>query len=209
MESNQKGPDPVQILPNLFLGSQNAAENYDIFKANNIVAVVNCSKEVANFHVDKGVIYLNLSLSDSPDFHIREKFEMTHDFLDQNMDAKKVVFVHCAAGMSRSVAIVISYLMGRHDYSFASALALLLQKRPCSCPNLGLVAQLLAYEAELGRAASMTLGEYACLKYSSFFPDSMSEEERVAWIHNTRATCHGNYSLLTANLLALREGSSF
>ena len=54
----------------------------------------------------------------------------------------KIVFVHCAAGISRSSSMVIAYLMIEKGMSYDAAFELLRKKRPIVSPNAAFKAQL-------------------------------------------------------------------
>lgn len=55
------------------------------------------------------------------------------------------VFVHCAAGVSRSASFVIAYLMKSKLMPYLDAYALVKCKRPIIKPNSGFVKQLEEY----------------------------------------------------------------
>lgn len=59
------------------------------------------------------------------------------------------VLVHCAAGVSRSATVVISYLMYKNDMNYAQAYAFVKSKRMCISPNSGFQQQLKRYELML------------------------------------------------------------
>ncbi len=48
------------------------------------------------------------------------------------------VLVHCYAGQSRSVSLVLAYLCARHNMSLADAYELVVAARPSARPNAGL-----------------------------------------------------------------------
>ena len=56
------------------------------------------------------------------------------------------VFVHCAAGESRSATIVIAYLMWKKKLTFDKAYKLVKEKRPRIYPNFGFRQQLQMFE---------------------------------------------------------------
>jgi protein-tyrosine phosphatase len=58
--------------------------------------------------------------------------------------------VHCMAGISRSSAVIIAYIMRRLGVNFENALAYVKAKRPKINPNEGFIHQLKVYEADLG-----------------------------------------------------------
>ena len=82
--------------------------------------------------------YRTLSLIDSPDQNLFPFIEEAVNFINKG----KVVFVHCAAGISRSSSMVIAYLMIEKKMRYDEAYGLVKKKRPIICPNLGFQAQL-------------------------------------------------------------------
>jgi protein-tyrosine phosphatase len=63
-------------------------------------------------------------------------FETTTEFIKEAMKKGKI-FVHCFAGVSRSVACVIAYLMDERKMSLTDAYELIRSKRSIICPNYG------------------------------------------------------------------------
>ena len=59
------------------------------------------------------------------------------------------VLVHCVAGVSRSAAVILAYLMRYHCTTLKAAYDLLADKRAMVRPNLGFWRQLIAYEETL------------------------------------------------------------
>lgn len=55
------------------------------------------------------------------------------------------VLVHCAAGQSRSVAIVVAFLIWHLGMSFDDAMKHVKSRRLCACPNIGFVKALHAF----------------------------------------------------------------
>jgi hypothetical protein len=72
-----------------------------------------------------------------------------HEFIDRCKSEKQRVLVHCACGVSRSPAIVISYLLHRKELQFGTlvdAYAAVTARRPCVNVNIGFRKQLVALE---------------------------------------------------------------
>ena len=63
-------------------------------------------------------------------------------------DAKNAVLVHCHAGMSRSAAVVVGYLMKAHRMTLAQALAAVRAARPIVDINEGFMRQLRVWDEE-------------------------------------------------------------
>ena len=62
------------------------------------------------------------------------------------------VFVHCAAGVSRSSTVVIAYFMAKYGFSFERARDMVKAKRKCVNPNNGFERQLKAIPHQLLRS---------------------------------------------------------
>lgn len=53
------------------------------------------------------------------------------------------IFIHCYAGVSRSVAIVCAYIMWKFKWNFETTIAFMRAKRIVAKPNDGFVKQLM------------------------------------------------------------------
>lgn len=72
--------------------------------------------------------YLYVPADDHHDFNISRFFEESYDFIDKCL-LKTNVLVHCLAGVSRSVSLVLAYLMKKHGHSYRKAYQLIKAKR--------------------------------------------------------------------------------
>ena len=59
--------------------------------------------------------------------------------------SNKKVFIHCAAGVSRSASLAIGYLMKLNKWAAEEALEYVQSKRPCVDPNYSFTWQLSEY----------------------------------------------------------------
>lgn len=64
------------------------------------------------------------------------------DFIEDALQKKGIVLVHCMAGRSRSASIVIAYCMRVFGIGYDEALAKVKSVRPVIQPNTGFVQQL-------------------------------------------------------------------
>ena len=74
---------------------------------------------------------------------------------DSNNGLQQICLVHCAKGASRSVSVVIAYLISRHANrfnTFDEALRHVRSMRPQAAPNIGFALALRKYEKELKRS---------------------------------------------------------
>lgn len=68
--------------------------------------------------------------------------EIAHNFIRRARESGSSVLVHCHAGISRSVSMVIYYLMKRTGKSYDEVLALVRSKREQANPNPNFAKQL-------------------------------------------------------------------
>jgi hypothetical protein len=101
------------------------------------------------------IAILHIPVRDAPDANIIQWFAPVHDFIDYFMTKNKKkgkgygVLVHCAAGRSRSVTILTSFVMKRLDLPPAQALNMVRTVRPCEWVNDGFIKQLKDYRTFL------------------------------------------------------------
>uniref|UniRef100_A0A6C0JPW9 Tyrosine specific protein phosphatases domain-containing protein n=1 Tax=viral metagenome TaxID=1070528 RepID=A0A6C0JPW9_9ZZZZ len=120
------------IISNLFVGDIKDVNNSKFLSKNNIQSVLNVSFE--NYKSPYAKYYKKISMSDSNDEKIWPNLKKALEFLDEQTKKKRNVIVHCSVGMSRSVSIVIGYLI-LNGIPYESALKLLKTRRPISNPN--------------------------------------------------------------------------
>ncbi|XP_023234389.1 dual specificity protein phosphatase 19-like [Centruroides sculpturatus] len=138
-----------RVLQDLYVGSQDVAQDLGVLRQNRITHVLNVASWVDNLYADE-IIYKKLNIRDIPSANIRQHFESCFDFIDEGRETGRV-FVHCNAGISRASTIVIGYLMSRFGLRFDEAFLKVKEARPCICPNEGFRRQLKEYENELFR----------------------------------------------------------
>ena len=67
--------------------------------------------------------------------------------------------VHCIQGISRSVSLVISYLISKEGFSLKDAYALVKSKRALARPNKGFLNQLINFELKLTGKSSLRIDD--------------------------------------------------
>ncbi|CAF1167814.1 unnamed protein product [Adineta steineri] len=93
------------------------------------------------------IILLALDAHDIDDYDISAHFPVALNFIHKSLQAGDgAILVHCAAGVSRSALITAAYLMIAHQISAVDAVLRVHQARPCACPNIGFLRQLLLFE---------------------------------------------------------------
>ncbi|KAK2508159.1 hypothetical protein MC885_018665, partial [Smutsia gigantea] len=133
------------IKPWLLLGSQDTAHDLDTLKKHKVTHILNVAYGVENaFPSD--FMYKSIPILDLPETNILSYFPECFEFIEQAKMNDGVVLVHCNAGVSRAVAIVIGFLMSSEEISFTSAFSLVKNARPSMCPNAGFLEQLRTYQ---------------------------------------------------------------
>lgn len=93
--------------------------------------------------------HLSLDILDLPDTQLDQFYTEAFTFIDKAVESNGRVLVHCNAGVSRSAAITIAYLMKTRNLSYDAAWDTVKEKRPAINPNLGFILQLKNYEIKL------------------------------------------------------------
>ena len=132
-----------QVLPWLYLGSQEAAGDEDLLRQHQISHSLN----VGNISIGREqwtwpVVERSLELRDSPEQRIDRSVAEGTRFLQECEARGGRVLVHCSAGESRSPTLVIAFLISTRGCSFLEAFSLVTERRPSINPNPSFVAQL-------------------------------------------------------------------
>ncbi|KAH3891810.1 serine/threonine/tyrosine-interacting-like protein 1 isoform X2 [Dreissena polymorpha] len=121
-ELDEIKPYPAEILPGfLYLGNWHQGNAPYIQKDLKIKGHINCCVEAETFFPANSGNLLHIQCVDSSDANLAAKFELACKFLDSCKDNKKPVLVFSNLGISRSVAIVIAYLIYHKKMSLKDA----------------------------------------------------------------------------------------
>jgi len=153
-----------EICDGIFLGPYAcAAKNKrEYLKENGITHLV-CIRHVMEANVIKpnfpeDFTYQVLEIADSIDQNIIQFLPRTKSFIDEALKSQGKVLIHGNAGISRSAAIVIGYVMEKFGVSYKQAFQFVQSKRFCVNPNNNFMHQLIEYEpifrARLGISVS-------------------------------------------------------
>ena len=138
----------THILHGLFIGSESNARNLSELASEQIQYIVNVTSHVPLYHAEQ-MRYCHLPADDTQKQNLFDYFEQAYAFIRQAIEKDGKVLVHCVAGISRSPAIVISFLMRYAHMSMNDAYELVKSKRTIIAPNLNFMGQLLQYEKRL------------------------------------------------------------
>jgi len=135
-----------QIEDNLFLGNIESAKNQELLKAHNIQSIVQCLGSPSLVPQFPEIEYHIIPIDDTESADIGSFVPMAVEFIHNSIKQNKNVLVHCAAGVSRSASITISYIMAKYQLPFQEAFQFVRSKRRCICPNKGFRMQLCSFD---------------------------------------------------------------
>lgn len=137
-----------QITRSLYLSNGSAANNKLLLASNQITSVINVSVEVTNT-VYEHIEYMHVPVADAPSSLLYSFFDPIADHIHGVEMKQGRTLLHCAAGVSRSAALCLAYLMKYHAMSLLDAHAWTKACRPIIRPNVGFWEQLIHYEFQL------------------------------------------------------------
>jgi len=142
----------------LYLGSIDAAVDRALLTRVGITHILSIGSELPIKYLN--IKYMRVNICDDPTEPLYPHFDSVVDFINEARTDNKhnKVLLHCHAGISRSPAFTIAYLMtcpspttqftqGRLTYE--QALAHVRAARPIIDPNFGFTVQLMAYDLKL------------------------------------------------------------
>lgn len=135
-----------QITPTLFLSGADAPHNAALVSQKGITLIVNATLSHA-CPAYPGVECVRVPVSDLPSARLGDHFDRVAERIHSNRAGGTLV--HCAAGMSRSPALVMAYLMRYRAVTLCQAHRWVQESRPYVRLNAGFWDQLLQYERRL------------------------------------------------------------
>lgn len=135
-----------KVLSGLYLGNFRDAKDSVQLSENKITHILSIHDNCRPILVDK--VYLCIPLSDSPTENISQYFSQCNDFIHNARVNGGNVLVHCLAGVSRSVTIVVAYVMSVTELGWRDSLNVVRGARNCASPNFGFQRQLLEFQHE-------------------------------------------------------------
>lgn len=130
---------PSIVVPNLFIGSQDCCAP-DAIKTHNIHQVL--SVGIESPHKVPGIEYFHVDCLDLPDTHLKPICDECNPIIGNALKNQKNILVHCNAGVSRSAAVIIGFLMQELHFNYVDAYEQVKTVRRCIQPNPGFCKQL-------------------------------------------------------------------
>lgn len=145
------------VTEHLYLSSVRAADDSCQLTRCNVTCVVNVSETRSRAARLPGVEYIHIPIPDSPAAPLGEHFDQVADKIQLEAAHGGRTLVHCKAGVSRSAALCMAYLMKHRQVSLLEAHGWLKARRPLVRPNRGFWEQLIRYEMELRGSNSVSM----------------------------------------------------
>nr|XP_057922250.1 dual specificity protein phosphatase 22-B isoform X3 [Doryrhamphus excisus] len=134
----------VTVLPYLYLGNFRDARDREQLARNNITHILSIHDSAAP--ILQEMTYLCISAADLPTQNLTQHFKQSIMFMHESRLKGEGCLVHCLAGVSRSVTLVVAYIMTVTRLGWKEALAAVRVVRPSAGPNLGFQHQLQEFE---------------------------------------------------------------
>lgn len=153
-----------EILPGLYLGTYMSALDHTALESLNIGLVVRIIDDseiggsvgaTATIHFNDtcpNVKYRGFSIGDLDQSEIdiiNDVFNVVKDDIAETLSQGKGVLVHCVWGMSRSVSVVLAYVMWSQKMTCTEAYEYVKSKRSCIRIRPGWISQLQRYALQL------------------------------------------------------------
>lgn len=147
----------IEVLPNLFLGNLLSLE--DKLFIGTLSEIINVSnKTIPSYMKELDLKSTSLNILDESDQDISQYFDLTYQIISQNLQENKKILVYCQMGRSRSVTIILNYIMTQGNISYEMAFIKLLYVKSEIGPNKGFIKQLKDYrQKKIGKNYSSQL----------------------------------------------------
>ncbi|XP_056598897.1 dual specificity protein phosphatase 22-B [Triplophysa dalaica] len=134
-----------KVLPDLYLGNFKDASDREQLAKNNITHILSIYDNATP--ILQEMTYLCIPAADSPSQNLIQHFKKSIMFIHESRLKGEGCLVHCLAGVSRSVTLVVAYIMTVTSLGWQEALVAVNVVRPCASPNGGFKTQLQEFES--------------------------------------------------------------
>ena len=138
-------------------------------------------------------VHKQIDIEDHPCADILSIFEEALNFIDQVMFINQddtsgtkqtsAILVHCASGISRSVAVCCAWIMTRRGTTFSGANSMIRACRPRANPNVGFSSQLVILENCNGSISAAISAYRESEKKENIMSRTHSQRDRANIIH--------------------------
>ena len=152
-----------EITPDVLISNFKGAANHEPLRAMGVTHIASVGQEFVDAEPNDGFTYWNHDITDD-DHQGDAMADALHEaaaFVHDGLQKGGKVLVHCAAGISRSVTVVLGWMILHRGMSLRDAFAQCFAARPCIWPNEGFMQALIALEvAHRGGSSTISMEEY-------------------------------------------------
>ncbi|XP_071761303.1 uncharacterized protein LOC139916357 [Centroberyx gerrardi] len=152
-EREVERPQLSVILPRLYLGAESdvTQDRLAALGISYVLSVSRCSPQPSFLPQSR---YLRIPIDDSLRDDLLPWIPQALRFIDAAMSSGASVLVHCAAGISRSPALAVAYIMYSLGMDLDHAYRFVKERRPSISPNFNFLGQLQHFQATLSQKTS-------------------------------------------------------
>lgn len=159
------GNGMTRLVPSLYVGNLKDSIDDIQLNKNKITHIVSIHDKPKTKLPNRE--YLCIEADDVDEYDITQHFQICCKFIHDARLLSGNVLVHCESGVSRSITIIIAYLLIVTEHSWSDILTGLRQVRPSATPNNGFKKQLQAFQETLLNDQRKWFSEsYGCNKLS-------------------------------------------
>jgi protein-tyrosine phosphatase len=126
--------DYNKIIPYLYIGNINSAYDINFLIEHKIEAIVNCTENESFSEYFNDKLKFRLSINDSKEknniINFKNNILETIDFIENCIENKKIVYVHCYWGLMRSATVIAAYLIKKYRIKKEDAIEIIREQRP-------------------------------------------------------------------------------
>lgn len=147
-------PSMDKIVERIYIGNYASALEKEYLKNNNIKYILIAADDMlCPWAEELDIKFIRLPIKDSQTEDITQFFGQAFEFIDKILtEDNGNLLIQCGVGGSRSVAILIGYLIQRFGLSFSKSYALIRKHRKVAKPNKGFIQQLINFSKEKVKA---------------------------------------------------------
>ncbi|KAI8082817.1 protein-tyrosine phosphatase-like protein [Halteromyces radiatus] len=180
------------IVPDfLYLGPEiSTVEQMDGLKQRSIRRILNMAEECDDDvpGLKDSFRYSKLAARDTVEMQdVESTLRKAVQIIDDAKQHHEAIYVHCKAGKSRSVAVILAYFVLSEHWSLRRAYRHVIKQRPWVSPNIGFVAELMKLEESvLGHASNFAGTDWHQVDVTS--PPSPASQKEIRLIQRAWRT---------------------
>nr|XP_054607979.1 dual specificity protein phosphatase 22-B isoform X5 [Nothobranchius furzeri] len=176
----------TKILPDLYLGNLKGelsivpsyARDRELLARHNITHILSIHDTASP--VLEEMTYLCIPAADHSKQNLIQFFKESIEFIHESRLKGEGCLVHCVAGVSRSVTLVVAYIMTVTGRGWVQALGAVRAARPCAGPNLGFLRQLEEFQ-------NTELAQYRAWWSERFGKSPFSDDDEIQNLLNHKS----------------------